>query len=168
VVAPLPYQAMCIPVLRLSHSGMCSASSRSGFPVGRYDIAGRAVLTVDDIRLTSHSTRALDSHGELLLLPMKIYTYRRSATAGGSRAVLPPLAPSCPFHLAHPGTRRTRGGRSSDALDLCSEGRHARDQRGLCGFTPSVEEARAREAHPLSTAGTLSRPARCYAARRVY
>jgi hypothetical protein len=84
VVAPLPYQAMCIPVLGLSHSGMCSASSRSGFPVGRYDIAGRAVLTVDDIRLTSHSTRALDSHGELLLLPMKIYTYRRSATAGGS------------------------------------------------------------------------------------
>jgi hypothetical protein len=49
----------------------------------------------------------------------------------------------CPFHLAHPGTWRTGGGRSSNALDLCSDGHPRRDQRGSCGFQPSVEEERA-------------------------
>jgi hypothetical protein len=39
---------------------------------------------------------------------------------------------TCPFHLAHPGARRTGGGRSSEALDLCCEGHPSVDQRGPC------------------------------------
>jgi hypothetical protein len=80
--------------------------------------------------------------------------------------------PTCPVHLAHPGTWKTGGGRSSNALTSAATDTPAGTNVVRADFSPAWRKSEHREANPLTTnvsaAGTLSRPAGSYAARRVY